>query len=1332
MPIVATANITTEAQLNNAIEAADNELGNGYTFDIALANYATIDLTTALEAINVGPSTVVNIEGNGGTLDGASPTGASYDQRGLFVYSGTVNIQLLTIGNTEAIGGNATGGGGGAGLGGGLFVANDTTSGYNAGPADVTLIGVNFSGDQAIGGTSIAGVAQNRGGGGMVGAGGGVFDNVTGGGGGGGLGAGASGGRSDQYGVAGIVPDAGYGVSTENHGGLSASDNYGGGGGGGGGGDDNPTGGGGGIHIQYSLAEPGAAPTTTDVGTDADDVVNGGKAVKQSGDAITAISEILEEGGDDGFVLTGDYSPVQYSIDGLSGSIGGFGGGGGGAGSGGGDGDNLFGGAGGFGGGGGGGGNVNGALSASEIANLPSGDGGGFGGGGGASAACKVAGTGTGGFGAGNGGVNPNAPVAGGGGLGAGGDIFVQQGATLVIAGGGTAGLGTVTGGKGANNGDAFGSGIFLQGTQPLDFALAPGIKETVAAVVADQTGSLEQLGSIATSADAGVGSIGIVGSGTPELSAYNSFSGGVEIYDYGTLEIGPMGNAGYGAITFNGYAKALQLDFVPPDTVGAASFYNPIVGLSALDQINLTQIPYVTGAHAAFYPDSNSILAITSGSVNCYINLVTTPATPQSFSVIKNVADGGITVLALPVTTYAKVATESALSADIQAIDFASTLSEGTNTNYTITLAQGVTLTETAELTAIELRGSDTLTINGNGGALNGANAYAGLFVYSGNVTIENLKIENATAAGGNGSAGGGGGAGLGGGLFVASNPFGSNVTLNDVTFTGDAAIGGLGSDQISRTAEGGGGSEPVRHARHRGGGNVLLHRRHAATRRFEQCGGAASVAADRRIADGQRAVHGLRWRVADRGFAERRGDHAAVRHQRVGRRVPARWRADGGERRLDELVVRQHRAGVRRGERADADRPHHECRGVGVLCDLGWTDRRLGAASGTLNNAGVLAVFGGAGETDIDAYINDTGGIQAQSGVLGLNGGGTGNAGNLFVASNAVVRFGTMAATGTGGTFVFDGGPYISSTVVSGSTVDLSAVSGMSFGGSLTVSAGELLLGGNYPWAQSLVQSGGTLSGTGIFSVSGSSQLSGGLETGTGRTDLQDGGSISGPVAFDGGRSLENDGTLTWTGGSIALGGGDGATTNHTATLINTAGAVLEIDTDGTINSAGFPGTATVSNSGTIVSDSLGTTAVYANLFNYGVVEVSEGTLALEQGVGGTGTFLLVGPATLDFVNGAGSSNSMQFLLPGGTLESGSVGQFGPTISGFAAGDVLDAGAIAFVTGTTTVGFNAATLTVSEGAQSAAFVLSGSHAAGGFHVIGSDGHGGTEVGYS
>jgi len=383
----------------------------------------------------------------------------------------------------------------------------------------------------------------------------------------------------------------------------------------------------------------------------------------------------------------------------------------------------------------------------------------------------------------------------------------------------------------------------------------------------------------------------------------------------------------------------------------------------------------------------------------------------------------------------------------------------------------------------------------------------------------------------------------------------------------------------------------------------------------------------------------------------------------------------------------------------------------------------------SGTLNNAGVLAVFAGAGETDIDAFINDTGFIQAQSGMLSLNGGGTANAGDLFVASNAAVQFGTTAATGTGGTFVFDGGPYIGTTVVNGSTVDLSAVSGVSFGASLTIGSGALLLGGDFPAAQSFMQTGGELSGTGIFTVASSAQLDGGLETDSGRTDFQGGGSISGPVQFDGGRSLENDGMLTWTGGSITLGGGDTATANHSATLINTA--MLEIETDGTINSAGFPGTGTISNSGTITkSGGLETTSVYANLFNNGVVDVSAGTLALEQGVGGTGAFLLDGAATLDFVNGAATSNTMQFLHPGGTLEVDNTGLFGPAIAGYAAGDVIDARAVLSDLAPT-YGFNLGTLTVTDGTHSAMFALSGSFTESNFYLT-SDLHGGTAVHYT
>ena len=106
--------------------------------------------------------------------------------------------------------------------------------------------------------------------------------------------------------------------------------------------------------------------------------------------------------------------------------------------------------------------------------------------------------------------------------------------------------------------------------------------------------------------------------------------------------------------------------------------------------------------------------------------------------------------------TSYLNVSSASQLSADIAAIDLASQADGGNGTTYLITLQAGATLTESADISAINLTGNDTLTINGKGAFLNGADAYRGLFAYSGTTTIENLTIENAVAqggAGGNGS---------------------------------------------------------------------------------------------------------------------------------------------------------------------------------------------------------------------------------------------------------------------------------------------------------------------------------------------------------------------------------------------------------------------------------------------------------------------------------------------------------------------------------------------------------------------------------------------------
>ncbi len=154
--------------------------------------------------------------------------------------------------------------------------------------------------------------------------------------------------------------------------------------------------------------------------------------------------------------------------------------------------------------------------------------------------------------------------------------------------------------------------------------------------------------------------------------------------------------------------------------------------------------------------------------------------------------------------TTYGNVSNASALSADITAIDLASQAGGGTGTHYVITLKAGATLTEGSDVTAIDLAGSDTLTLNGEGAELNGADDYRGLFVYAGKVTIENLTIEDAVAKGG---------AGGGGALFVADDEsdgaYGNSpqVTLDNIDFASDSAVGGTGGIRGAGSAGGGGG---------------------------------------------------------------------------------------------------------------------------------------------------------------------------------------------------------------------------------------------------------------------------------------------------------------------------------------------------------------------------------------------------------------------------------------------------------------------------------------------------------------------------------------------
>ncbi len=221
-----------------------------------------------------------------------------------------------------------------------------------------------------------------------------------------------------------------------------------------------------------------------------------------------------------------------------------------------------------------------------------SGEAAGFGGGGSNSAG----GWGGGGSGGAAGGFGGGSGGAAGGGLGAGGDVFVQQGGSLTIAAGSLTG-GAASGGSGTGGGGsgaALGGGIFIQGTDTVTLAPAAGQTLTIGDVIADQAGS----------GGTGAASLILNGAGTVVLSASNSFSGGMTLRG-GTLSLQAPGAAGAGTITF-AYGTATTLIAGPGDVPG-----NVISGFLPSDVIDLMGI----GLAASATLGSGDILTVSGGT---------------------------------------------------------------------------------------------------------------------------------------------------------------------------------------------------------------------------------------------------------------------------------------------------------------------------------------------------------------------------------------------------------------------------------------------------------------------------------------------------------------------------------------------------------------------------------------------------------------------------------------------------------------------------------------------------------------------------------------------
>jgi hypothetical protein len=593
--------VSTAAELDDAITTLDAVSSPG-TYTITFS----ADITEGdVDALYAAPGVAVVIQGNSLTLDG-SGTG-----NGLAVLGGKVSIADLTIEDTLARGVAGSGsGGGGAGLGGGLFV----------GPTgSVALDNVSFVTDAAKGG------AGGTGGGGGLGGDSSLFvPNL---GGDGAIGHFGSPGTTGANGTALVLTGGNGGPGGV--GGAGHQGGFGGFGGGGGKGGDGGDGGYGSTHFPFGNGGNGGSGATGGAG--------GKGGIGQAGGSGGEGGK----GGDGGDSLAPEFAgDGARGGDGGHGGDGGFGGGGGPGGNGGnaGDGGNAkapggvasngptgghggnggsggVGGVGSFGAGGGGGGRGgaagNGGTGGGNALRPGTGGtggtggnggAGGFGGGGGGggtggapddpSRGSSTYGAGKagkgglgepGGFGAGGGGgtgagtgAESGRGGAGGGGLGAGGDIFVAQGGSLTVDGG-LLSEGTVAGGSShAQSGGAYGSGIFLQGNETITLDAPANTALTVAGVIADQTGSG------GAGATAGVGKIVIGAGGTVQLSAKNTFVGGIAIAG-GTLDLAHTSAAGTGAISFDGAgglaftaadapANAI-LDFTFGDTITVDGF---------------------------------------------------------------------------------------------------------------------------------------------------------------------------------------------------------------------------------------------------------------------------------------------------------------------------------------------------------------------------------------------------------------------------------------------------------------------------------------------------------------------------------------------------------------------------------------------------------------------------------------------------------------------------------------------------------------------------------------------------------------------------------------
>ncbi len=331
--------------------------------------------------------------------------------------------------------------------------------------------------------------------------------------------------------------------------------------------------------------------------------------------------------------------------------------------------------------------------------------------------------------------------------------------------------------------------------------------------------------------------------------------------------------------------------------------------------------------------------------------------------------------------------------------------------------------------------------------------------------------------------------------------------------------------------------------------------------------------------------------------------------------------------------------------------------------------TDWSITTTKGTteFSNEGTITQTVTTGAAAIDVNFVNTGTVEVETGTLQIGGNGSSALSGLSVSSGATLDFNGQD------TDVF--------TLTGGGT--------LSGSGKFEISGSELNIGANDVTVTNFEEDTGILTGGGVFTVSGTATFANGgfenLMTGTGEMVLMGTTTIAESVGMDAGWELQNQGTLTWTGGDIYIGYNEYGGSVGGGTFDNALGATLNIElgsNDLAVYDRGASGIGTFTNEGTIIQSATTGTTQFLDLStfqNSGTVEVQTGTLDITNAATGAGGYTIGtaagGTATLEFDSTVASGATVTFEGSAGILYLTDPSGFAAQIAGITGtGDVID----------------------------------------------------------